>query len=177
MLGVNSRRCAQMRCCMRSSAVGDGSSSSARRHPSRCFVLCPRAAAAPSSRRRSHGFVTSSHTQGIGVVCLHLAAGRICDCRWGCGRGRAQSLRTLRGAHGTVLRFRWRGRGEERATSRDLGFSPSAATRAKDMDIFACARMIGRLRYVCKNVTIDLVLSSPAGVGAAWRSIRAFKDR
>ena len=92
-------------------------------------------------------------------------------------RGQAQSLRTLRGAHGTVLRFRWRGRCEERATSRDLGFSPSAATRAKDMDIFACARMIGRLRYVCKNVTMDLVLSSPTGVGAARRSIRAFKDR
>ena len=165
---------------MRSLAVGDGSSSPARRHPSSSFVLRPRAAVAPSSRRRSHDFVTSSHTHTASAwfgVCLHLAAGRICDCRWGCGRGRAQSLRTLRGAHGTVLRFRWRGRGEERATSRDLGFSPSAATRAKDMDIFACARMIGRLRYVCKNVTIDLVSSSLTGVGAAWRSIRAFKDR
>ena len=43
--------------------------------------------------------------------------------------------------------------------------------------IFACARMIGRLRYVCKNVTIDLVLSSPTGVGAVWRSTRVFKDR
>ena len=72
-------------------------------------IALPRAAPVSSSSTlvaaTQPRFCDLADTLSIGVVFLQLAAGRICDCRWGCGRGWAQSVRTPGDTHGTVLRF------------------------------------------------------------------------